>query len=81
MELATERIKPRGLDEKEPIRIALIDGKEVKYFACSSRRNTYKKQEKNGHFEYIGKGIIWTIDGVQQSGNRKLHFWKNDIQL
>lgn len=64
-----ERAKPRK-------RIAKIDGAFVEYKACSTRKNTYKKQEKSGFFEYIGNGTIHAIDDVLQSGLKKYHFWK-----
>ena len=63
--LATERIKSIRFDEKEPIKIALIDGEEVKYFACSSRRNDYKKQEKNGRGHYLDNQRRTTIGKPQ----------------
>ena len=61
-----------GTDEK--VRIALINDKQVAYDFCSSKKNDYSDiANKN----YLGKGIIFSIGGVRQSGNNAYHFWNH----
>ena len=52
---------------------AMIDGKEVPYDFCGSHRREpmYKK------LKYIGRGYIYSIDGIRQSYTEKdvRHFW------
>lgn len=52
--------------------IALIDGVQIKYNACSEKRNGYECEL----FTYIGKGKIYSVGGILQSGFNDLYFFK-----
>ena len=57
--------------QQEPIRIAKLEnGEKVNYDACGNSQHDYP------HYEYIGEGIIWTINGVNQNSTTKRHFFK-----
>lgn len=58
------------------VRIALIKDKEVAYDFCSSKKNAYPEIAKK---KYLGKGSIFSIVGVRQSGagNNAYHFWNH----
>ena len=59
---------------REWITEANIGGKIVRYDFCSQKRN---KQYDSKLFKYIGKGFIWSINGVRQSFTEKdvYYFW------
>ncbi len=61
---------------KDTVRIAKIDEQEVRYSACSEKRETYQWQEENSGWVYLGKGAIWTINGIKQNSDTEYHFWK-----
>lgn len=48
-----------------------INGKIMPYDACSEVPNAYDKKA----FRYIGKGKIYSVNGVLQSGIIDCHFW------
>jgi len=53
--------------------IAKLDnGEEVEYDACSKNRNAYNPEI----FEYIGQGVIWTVNGKNQNMEEIMHFFK-----
>lgn len=58
--------------------IALIDGKEVEYNACCDVKRTSLDEAKAFYsaFKYIGKGIIYKVDGVKQSFTEQCYFFK-----
>ncbi len=57
--------------QQEPIRIAKLEnGEDVQYDLCS------ENNEGHPNFEYIGPGIIWTINGINQNSTTKRHFFK-----
>ena len=54
----------------------LEDGSKVKYDRMASNRDAYVGQQRN--LEYLGTGVIYSIDGKVQNYdlNKKNHFWK-----
>ncbi len=57
-----------GGEELKPIiRIAKIKGKEVYYDICGKKINDYPKK----YFDFIGKGQIFSINGVKQTGSKE----------
>ena len=34
----------------------------------------------NAKYEYIGQGVIYTVDGVLQHSTQLLHFWRKRSQ-
>ena len=58
----------------EPTRKAKIGGEVVSYDLCSENRNAYSDC-KNAR--YIGKGFIYTINGVDNSSETPYHFFTN----
>ena len=55
----------------------LDDGTVVPYDACSTFRDaSWDAQFRLGVFEYIGHGVIYTVNGVNQNSTRPMHFWK-----
>lgn len=60
--------------EKSHIYLALIDEEVLEYDTCDDkgpRPFIYPKDR----WEYLGEGAIHSIDGVQQAGKERLHFW------
>ena len=51
-----------------PVRIAIVHGEKKHYYSCSKKRNAYP------NFPYLGYGVIYSVDGVIQSGSEKYHF-------
>lgn len=51
----------------------LEDGLLVEYDVCGERREGVYNPKV---FEYIGTGVIHSVDGVEQNWDRKVHFWK-----
>ena len=63
------------LDETN--RIALINGKKVKYEICAEDKTCINRI--NGirdRIEYLGFGIIYSIDNIKYNDTTKLHFWR-----
>lgn len=58
----------------DDIRKAKIKGKIVLYHVCSQLRFNIAFDENV--FEYIGEGVIHSINGVIQSNYKSYHFWK-----
>lgn len=56
----------------DPIRVAVIDDKQKPYDACSIKRDAYDPNK----FRYIGKGVIYSIDGVTQLSTIEYFFFK-----
>lgn len=56
--------------------LAEISGKILKYDGASPTRWSELYTTKYG-WEYLGEGVIWSINGVMQVGSRRLHFWKS----
>lgn len=58
----------------EPIRVAMIDGKEVQYDVCTSTRSSIGP-EINWH--YLGTGYVYSINGIMQGygPDDVMHFW------
>lgn len=61
---------------EDHITVAQIGGKNVSYDVCCDNRETYRWQEENTGWRYLGKGVIWSINGASQNSKRVLHFWK-----
>ncbi len=59
-----------GVDEK--VRLVLIEDKEVVYDFCSEQKDAYSEIANK---TYLGKGKIFSIGGVRQSGHNVYHFW------
>lgn len=58
---------------EDTVCVALINGEQREYYMCSSAEE--KPNEDEAKFEYIGRGTIYTIDGVMQSGEQLYHFF------
>lgn len=54
------------------VKIATIKGKKVEYDFCSEEENTYTDIKKK---KYLGRGTIFSVNGVEQSGKQEHHFW------
>ena len=55
----------------------LDDGAVVPYDACNTSRDaSWDAQFRPDVFEYIGHGVIHTVNGVNQNSTRPMHFWK-----
>lgn len=52
----------------------LDDGSTVPYDAAGDSPDTYA--DWNVNYEYIGEGVVWEINGVQQNSDRKSHFFR-----
>ncbi len=50
----------------------LSDGKICRYDACSPKRDAYDDDP----FDFIGTGYIYRINGVQQTGEDELYFFR-----
>ena len=46
------------------------------YDFMSSDRNAYERLEKSGQIVFLGQGITWEVDGVQQNNRELSFFWK-----
>lgn len=55
---------------------AKINGEEVEYDTCAQSRETHIEQEKKFGWVYLGKGVIWAINGIKQNFEEEHHFWK-----
>ena len=55
---------------------ALIDGKEVVYYAASSNLNEAKEYYKNSYPEYLGSGHIVYVNGIKQEFDELMYFFK-----
>ena len=51
----------------------LDDGTVVPYDACDASRDAPYSPDS---LEYIGRGVIYTVNGVNQNSTRPMHFWK-----
>lgn len=56
-----------GGNVKPITRIAKIKGKKVYYDVCGKKNNDYPKK----YFYFIGKGQIFSINGVKQTGSKE----------
>lgn len=56
----------------EPRLALLDDGQIVPYDACSQKE--YEPSYNN--VVYLGRGTIWSIHGVKQTGTTIYHFWR-----
>ena len=57
------------------VKVALINGEKVAYDVCSQGRKAYKDTKT----DYLGKGTIYSVDGVLQTvtGEKAIyHFFK-----
>ena len=62
--------------QKKPhVTLAEISGKILKYDGASPTRWSALYTTKDG-WEYLGEGVIWSINGYREVGSRRLHFWK-----
>ncbi len=59
---------------KKTKKTALIDGLIVRYDAASTMSLEIAKQSYS-KFEYIGTGVIYEIDGIEQRGEKTWHFF------
>jgi hypothetical protein len=66
-----------GPHDRNHITEAKIKGKIVVYDRCSQNRHAYDETnfKFETEFEYIGEGVIWSVDGVRQSSATVYHFW------
>ena len=55
--------------------LAEIHGKILQYDGANPARWSKLYAAKDG-WEYLGEGVIWSINGIMQVGSRRLHFWK-----
>ena len=55
--------------------LAEIHGKILQYDGANPARWSKIYTAKDG-WEYLGEGVIWSINGVMQVGSTRLHFWK-----
>ena len=55
------------------LKAKLNNNKVVRYDACAEKRFVpmYRKA-----LRYIGKGVIYSVDGVKYKGEKQMHFWK-----
>lgn len=60
--------------------LANIGGKILKYDDANPIRCSALYTTKDG-WEYLGEGVIWSINGFKQVGSRRLHFWKRKVEL
>jgi len=66
-------------DVEETKGICLIDGKQYEYKGCSSSAlNEAKEYYKKFYPIYMGKGTIYSINGVKQNGDEILHFFTKE---
>lgn len=56
--------------------IALIDGEELKYDFASDNRDAYPTVNNK---VYLGKGIIYKVNGVRQTFTNEEHFWRKRV--
>ena len=54
---------------------AIIDGKEVIYHGTHPKL-TNSAKKFYAHLEYIGEGVIHTVNGKVQTGFGPGHFWR-----
>lgn len=59
--------------ERRRVTKALINGQIVDYDMCSENPNAY-----DGFVlvTYLGKGVIYSVNGKLQNSDRVVHFWK-----
>jgi len=63
---------------EKPVKIAMIDGKEVVYDACG--KNKERAIEFYSNMEYIGEGYIYRIGGTIQASElpkKTYYFFKH----
>ncbi len=51
--------------------------KECRYHFADKRPDFDKRNQHLKELEYIGEGIVSTVDGIKQDGTERLHFWIN----
>ena len=57
--------------------LAEIHGKILQYDGANPARWSKIYTAKDG-WEYLGEGVIWSVNGVKQAGiKQQLHFWKS----
>lgn len=67
--------------QKKPhVTLALINGQILRYDGANPARWSEFYTTKYG-WEYLGEGVIWSINGVMQVGSRRLHFWRRKFEL
>lgn len=68
----------RSREEKEYVRLAMIDGKAVYYSSANHARNpAYNGKDlyPEDKFRYLGEGVVHSVNNVLQNSKTKLHFW------
>lgn len=54
-----------------PVCVALLDsGEKVKYILCDEKKHRYPGRE------YLGEGVIFSVNGVKQNDTKKMHFYR-----
>lgn len=56
----------------KPITEALINGQVVQYDNADAEYDA----SLHAHFEYLGKGKVYSVNGVKQQFSNQYHFWK-----
>ena len=57
---------------KPHVCVALIDGEKLHYTLCADCKDAYPDIKDK---EYLGKGVIYSINGVLQNSKEECHFW------
>jgi hypothetical protein len=68
----------RIFNEEEPVRICLVNGKQ-KYYDAITDEEGRGYYDKHPNFKYVGKGIVYSINGILQSdADTHIFFVKKD---
>lgn len=60
--------------------LAKISQKILEYDGANPARWSEFYTTKYG-WEYLGEGVIWSVNGTRQVGETRLHFWKRKVEL
>jgi hypothetical protein len=64
------------MDTRNKTKRALINGEIVKYDALLTDKYPEEPDWIKKNFVYLGKGIIYDIDGIKQKGETEVRFYK-----
>lgn len=62
------------MKSRENITVALINGKQVKY-DCAIKIKDKNEPDWIENFNFIGTGVVYSINGVKQNDNRGYKFY------
>lgn len=70
----------RTQQKKPHVTLALINGQILEYDnANMTDHRPFALNEPE--WQYLGEGVIWSVNGVRQAGKERLHFWKRKVEL